>query len=306
MDKKKYQFVVVSIFIILMCIISVCAITNWFRGSSPKDVIRSYYDAKDRGDIEFLRQIIFFPQSTTEEEINSRIKSEITGTDEKILTRAVGAKIKVEYEKIIDDQTAEVGVVLKMGLPCFKKRVPFQEIVLKKDDNKWKYSFSKYELSEKQLIEAIKENPYDASAIFHLGRLYQPDNPAKANKYYVKYRELEPQGFWISKELLDQIKKYQKIENEESELLKKLKNTPERSIRRASVYLTLGQLFTEHGDYKKADMYLEQAEKVASSLTSHNSDIEKRLKVAQETFDLAVKGEHLDILSELEAKGAYK
>jgi len=306
MDKKRLQIAIITFLIIVASTMVGCDKRNRPEKLSPRDVIKLYYDAKNKGDVEFLRQIILFPQGMTVDEINSRIKSEITGADEKMLTRAVGAGIKVEYEKIFDAQTAEVGVVLKMGIPGFKKRIPFQEIVLKKDDNRWKYSYSKYDLSEEQLIDAITKNPYDASAIFHLGRLYQPENPAKAIRYYKKYCELEPRGFWVSKELIDQIKGHEDIENEESKLLEKLKNTPEKSPRRASVYWTLGQLFAEHGDYEKAKIYFDQAERVMGSLTQKYPLAEERFRNAKKAFELAVKGEESDILKEFEAKGVYK
>ena len=215
-------------------------------------------------------------------------------------------KTKIEYEKIINDNTAEVGLVLKMGLLGIGKRIPFQQLILKKEDGTWKYSHSKYELTEEQLIETVTKNPYDASALYHLGRMYQPKNPARANKYYKKYYELEPKGFWISKELLDQIVSDEDIEKEEQEGLNELHNIPERSPDRAQVFWTLGQLFAEYGDYEKAKMYFDKAQVVIDSLPHSYPLYEKDFDGVIRNFELLLQGKSSDILTELEAKGVYK
>ena len=259
------QSFILYIFVVLLAFIATgCGKGKNLDSLSPKEVVDLYYQARNDGDIELLQQIIYFPPDISEAQRKERL--ELAGADEKGVMRAVGAKIKAEYEKILDDDTAEVGVVMFVGIPGLKRRVPFQQVILKKDNSIWKYSHSKHELTEDHLIAAITKNPYDASAIFHLGRRYQPENPARASRYYRKYHELEPNGFWISEELLDRIEGYESVEREEKKLLEKLKYTPEKSSRRASVYLTLGQLFTEHEDYKKAEIYFDQAEKVLDLL----------------------------------------
>ncbi|MHC4757799.1 MAG: tetratricopeptide repeat protein, partial [Planctomycetota bacterium] len=294
-----YAFIVLAVF----------SVTGCDKGKkldklSPKEVVELYYQAKDDGDIEILQQITYF--SSDVPEAQKRTKITTSGADEKTVKRMVGAKIKAEYEKMLDDDTAEVGVVIFMGIPGWKKRVPFQQVILKREDNIWKFSNSKYEFTEDQLIEKIRENPYNASAIYHLGRKYQSENQAKANRYYRKYRELEPKGFWISKELKNQLERYENVERRENELLGRLQYIPEKSPDRASVYWTLGQLFIEHGEYEKAKTYFAKAEEILKWESNPNSIYIQRFNNAKKALELAVKGESFDILKELESEGVYK
>ncbi len=294
------------IFVVLAVFIAHGCGKKSLDGLSPKKVVELYYQAKDDGDAELLRQIIIFPQDATEEQIVSRIKSEITVSAEKTLTRAVGAKVTVEYEKIIDDNTAEVGVVIFMGIPGLKKRVPFQQVILKKEDVAWKFYMSANELTEEQLVSRIRENPYDASAIYLLGRKYQPENPVRANRYYRKYCQLEPEGFWVSKQLLEYIERSGNIEEQEKELLAELQYMPEQAPARASVYWTLGQLFTEHGEYKKAKVCFDKAEKILKLPSNQHSVYAESFDKAKKAFELEVADGVTDILMELEAEGAYE
>lgn len=306
MEQKYFRFVVLIFSIFLFFGIIGCKKNKSIDKLSPKEVVDLYYKAKDKGNKDLLRQIIYFPPNISESQRKERLA--LTGAGEKGMMRAVVAKIKAECEKIIDDQTAEVGVVIKAGVSGFKKRIPFQQVILKKDNGIWKFSHSKHDLTEDQLIAAITKNPYDASAIFHLGRRYQPENPARASSYYRKYHELEPNGFWISEELVDQLKRFKSIEEQEREVSADLEYLPADACSRSTGYRKLGQLYIEHGDFAKARMYLDKSADALENSTDPNSPIHRtRLESAQKAFELAVKkGVGSDILKELEAKGVYK
>lgn len=275
---------------------------------SPMEVINLYYKARNKGDIETLLKIIYFPPAISAEQRKAKAKSLLSGGDEKGMMKLARTKINAEYEEIINDDTAEVGVVLWGGIPGFKKRIPFQQVILIRENSVWKYVKSKYELTEDELVTIIRENPYDASAIYHLGRKYQPENSAKANRYFRKYYELEPKGFWISKEFLLNLNKNKDFRKIEIELLQKLPNTPERSPRRAGIYRTLGQYFSEYGDYEKARDYFDKAEKILALSPGENSFANERLRIAKKAFESAManKSTDVDILRELEAQGVYK
>ena len=302
----KQSFLLYSFVVLLAFIATGCGKGKNLDSLSPKEVVYLYYQARNDGDIELLQQIIYFPPDISEAQRKERL--ELAGADEKGVMRAVGAKTKAEYEKIIDDDTAEVGVVMFVGIPGLKRRIPFQQVILKKENNIWKYSHSKHELTEDQLVAAITKNPFDASAIFHLGRRYQPENSARANRCYRKYHELEPNGFWISEELVDQLKRFKSIEEQEIELLDELQYLPEKSPARSTLYRTLGQVFIEHGDFAKARMYLDKSADALENSNSPNSPPQRtRLESVKKEFELAVKrGVVSDILKELEAKGVYK
>ncbi len=273
---------------------------------SPKEVMDLYEEARNDGDVELLQKIIYFPPGTSEAAKKSKAAPLVAGTSEKGVMGLARAKVKAEYEEILDEETAEVGVVLLGGIPGMRKRVPFQQVILRKDAGVWKRSHSKHELTEEQLVSRIRENPYDASAIYHLGGKYASENQARAIRYYRKYCELEPKGFWISKELKDLIESYENVEQREKELLDKLQYIPEQSSDRAGVYRALGQLFTEHGEYEKAGQYFVKAEEILKFETNPRSGYRDRFERAKRAFELEIKGESFDLLKELESEGVYQ
>jgi tetratricopeptide (TPR) repeat protein len=267
---------------------------------SPKEIMSLYLKSRNKGDMETLRKIIYFPPGMSEEEKTAKVRLATTGFDEKTAMSMAMAGIKAECEKIINDDTAQVGLVVITGVGGIGKRTPFIEIVMKKDEGIWKYDYDKYSFTEKQLIEAIRKNPKDASAYYYLGRLYQPQNPARANRYYKKYYELEPEGFWVNESLLRNLKSYDDIQKEEEDASAKLYHIPEKSPNRATLYTTLGQLFMEHGDYQKAQMYLEESESVLKY--DHDQLEIEALEKAKKELELRKSGQYHDILDEIERR----
>jgi len=168
---------------------------------SPMEVINLYYKSKDKGDAETLRRIIYFPPGTTDNQKEKRVKSELTGQDEKVMTRMFGGKVKAEYETILDENTAEVGVITTVS----RKRGAFQQIILKKEEGLWKYHYSKWDLTIDQLTEELKKNLLNTSLIFLLGSKIFPENPAKGKRYLRKYYEFSPEGFWVDDKLLNRL-----------------------------------------------------------------------------------------------------
>ena len=146
------------------------------RKMSPKQVMALYLKARNDGDFETLRKIIFFPPETSEEEKTYRAQAATSGPDEKGVAAIALARIKAEYGTIIDEETVEVGLVIITGI---SRRTPFQQIIMKKDERIWKYEYDKFVFTEEQLIETIRETPDEAWPYYYLGRLYQPENPVR-------------------------------------------------------------------------------------------------------------------------------
>jgi len=261
---------------------------------SPKEVVDLYYNARDNGDIELLQQIIYSPSGISGSQ--EKAKSALTGADEKGVMRVIGAKTKAEYEKILDDHTAEVGVVIAVGFPGFKKRIPYAQIILKHDGETWKYHYSKWELTKEKLTENLRNNPQETSWYYHMGTCIQSENPAKAHRFFKKYYDLEPDGFWVCKEFLYQLNKFENVEEFQKKMLNELPNVPVGT--KATIYLTLGQFCVEHEDYSKAKEYFNKAKE---GLKSYPSPIgESRLGKAKEELKLRLEGNYRDLLTEIE------
>ncbi len=263
---------------------------------SPKEIMALYLKSREKGDIEMLKKIIYFSPEISEDEKNSKVRLAITGADEKTAMSMTMAGIKAECEKIIDVDTAEVGLVITTGIVGVGRR-PFIEIVMKKDQGVWKYNYDKYSLTEKQWIDKIRQNPKDASAYYYLGRLYQHENPARANRYYKKYYEIEPEGFWVNAHFKNNLKEYDDIEEEERKMLADVESLPPKSPNRATDYTYLGQLFTEHGDYQKAQVYFGKSEDI---LKFNRVPLEvEALEKAKKELELRMSGQSYDILDEI-------
>jgi len=83
----------------------------------------------------------------------------------------------------------------------------------------------------------------------------------------------------------------------EKELLDVIQTVPEDSGGRSSFYIKLGQLFTEYGNYDKAEMYLAKAKEELKKV-SYDTDWYNK---AREEFELRKSGQYVDILDEIEA-----
>ncbi len=233
--------------------------------------MRLYLKARDRGDMKTLREIIYFPPGTPEDEIQNRLRRTVTSSEEKMMSMITLYRVVVEYGKRIDEKTAEVGIVGKGYLPFlpFSRRKPFQQIVFINDRGSRKYHYSKYELTKEQLKEMIKRNPMDADAYFLLGSKYSTSFPIRAIRYYKKYLELEPKGFWADDDGMHHLfEEYKDLEELEKGCAEGFRNIPENSLNRGMSYLELAGVFAETGDADKATMYLEKSEAVSKHFTT--------------------------------------
>jgi hypothetical protein len=272
---------------------------------SPSQIISLYFKSEMKGDTETLRKIIYFPPGTSEEEKTAKVTA-VSNSGGKDASPLGFATIKPAYEKIIDNNTAEVGLVIAKGIGGIGKRIPCAEIIMRKDEGVWKYRDDKYVFTEEQLIAAIRKNPREAWPYYYLGRLYQPENPARANRYFLKYYELEPKGFWVDSTFLENIKEIGNIKEEEQRVLAGLLRIPENSPDRALDYNLLCQLFTESGDYKKAQMYMEKAEDALKVASQRDSNIEERIRKTKERIIRQMNGQSSDILTEVEENASRK
>jgi len=300
MEFKKcvfYTMVVLSFFLM-----QGCSKKKDLKSLSPRQVVELYHKASNERDTELLRKIIYFPPGTTEAEIRKRVGHSSLSRDAKAANRMMKimkTKIATKYEKILTEDTAEVGVVAKIGVGPFSKQIPGDQYVMKRENGTWKVHYSRGSLSREQLIDVIRENPQTAWAYYRLGMKIQSDNPYKAYKYYQKYYELEPKGFWADR-YRDVIKDFGDAPKMEQMLLENIQKTPENSDGQAVDYIRLGQLFTEHENFKKAQMYLDKAKNILKINSCRDVYIIKKLEKAWQELELKESGKYTDILTELE------
>jgi len=259
---------------------------------TPTDIVNLYFESKSNGNIDTLREIIDFSSGLPEDEKEKELKALLMGHEAKGMAKLFGVKFIVEYEKIIDESLAEVGVVFKgMNLA----RTPFDQMELVKRDGAWKIINPLIKPTSEELINRIKMNPKDSSAYYHLSRKVMPDNPAKAYHLFMKYHELEPEGFWISKEYLKRLKRHGNLSTYKQEILLELSGTSESSSRRTSLYILLGQFNMEQKEYIKAKEYFDKA---AMELQSKPNPIStEKLSKSKQELKLRLEGKYIDILS---------
>ena len=300
--KAKYVIVTILIVVVgLYFLVGKLKMKNLDK-ISPEGVMSLYLKARDNGNVEILRNIIYFPPEASEEEKVRLAKAAVAESGEKSMMKLFFARIKTEYGRVIDDETAEVGLVIIAGI---NKKTPFQQITMTKDEGIWKYHYDRFKFTESDLTEQIRSDPLVAWPYYYLGRLYQPENPVRANQYYKKYYELEPGGFWADSRFINNLKNYEDIDEKEREALAKLPRIPKNAPDRSTLYRYLGQLFTEHGDYKKAEMYLEKAEHALKIAPGRAPLAEERLEKAKKVLESRMDNLKFDILMELEAEGAF-
>lgn len=282
-----------------------CSKKKNLESLSPRQVVKLYHKASNECDTELLRKIIYFPPGTSEVEIEEKIgpsSLSVDGKAAKHMMKIMQMKIAVEYEKILTEDTAEVGVIAKVGIGPLSKRVPGDQIILKRDEGIWKINYSRGDLTKEQLIDAIREDPQSAWAYYYFGMKTQAENPYKAYRYYQKYYELEPKGFWADR-YRKEIEAYGDLRKMERIILGNIQNTPKNARGQATDYIRLSQMFIVHENTEKARKYLNEAENIQkikfSRITSEN------LEKAWQELESVESGEYTDILMELEAKGAF-
>jgi hypothetical protein len=270
---------------------------------TPKKVVSLLEKESYNKDSTTLQQLIFFPPNTTEAvkyEMVKRYKR--TSVEEKALRIFISAK--PEYEKILDEETAEVGVVMS-GLAAIRGRQPLWQYLLKKDGGVWKICYNRYDLSESQLISEFERNPKDYSILYLMACHVQPDNPPKAQQFYLKYYELDPKGFWVCDEFVQRVAEYKKEFNlttmYETKVLIEIKlMDAKRYASRAIKYTKLGQLFAIKGEYGKAEEYFTKAE---SEFKGDPDPFGKEmLQKSRQELQLRKEGKYKDILDMIPPK----
>ena len=256
------------LFLFLLLTFMGCSKKGDLSSLSPMEIVDKYHTASGESDYELLRQIVFFPPDATEAEINKKIGYDTDPNirkDTKALTSMIGITIEVQYEKLLDEDTAEVGIGVKTGVGPLSKFSPVDQMILQKQDGIWKIDYSRNQLTRDQLVDAIKENPKTSWPYYYIGMSLQSENPYKAYRFYKKYCKLEPDGFFVNDRLSEKFQRFENIEKEEREQLEIIKAKPENSDGQLSRYLQLCQLFTETGDYERAEMYLKYAADIIKS-----------------------------------------
>jgi hypothetical protein len=270
---------------------------------TPKKVVSLLEKESYNKDSTTLQQLIYFPPNTTEAvkyEMVKRYKR--TSVEEKALRFFMSAK--PEYEKVLDEETAEVGVVMS-GLAAIRGRQPLWQYILKKDGGVWKIFCDRYDLSESQLISEFQRNPKDYSILYLMACHIQPENFPKAGQYYLKYYELDPKGFWVCDDFVQQISEYKKEFNStayfEMNLLLEIHalQTKQHNLK-AVKYKYLGQLFSIKGDYTKAEQYFLKAEQELKR-DPDPLGIE-RLQKSRQELQLRKEGKYKDILDMIPPK----
>jgi len=299
---RKSHKIKYLLFLFLLVALVGCSKKGDLSSLSPMEIVDKYHTASGEGDYELLRQILFFPPDATEEEINKKVgydTNRSVGKDTKALTSMIGIKVVSRYEKLIDDNTAEVGIAIKAGIGLLGKYTPVDQVILQKQDGVWKIDYSRNQLTRNQLVDTIKENPKATWPYYYIGMSLQSENPYKAYRFYKKYCELEPDGFFVSDRLLEKFQRFENIEKEEHEQLEIIKAKPENSDGRLSRYLQLCQLFTETGDYAKAEMYLRCAADIIKSRRKLSQLWRDRYENRKEILLSHMKGKADDPLDEL-------
>ncbi|MCH9022968.1 MAG: hypothetical protein IID32_09410 [Planctomycetes bacterium] len=292
MASNRRIIISVLVILILVFVIGKMFIKPNLQNMSPKRMFNLYEKSRNRGDTELLKRIIYFPQGTTEQQKQEKVDSMVAVPDETILLGILGISEKAKYEKLLDENTAEVGTV---GVSKFRigKQSPLQQIIFKKDEGIWKYHYSMWELSKEQLVERLRAHPENTSLYYILGMAIQPDNIAKAHRYLLRYYELEPDGFWADDDFRRRViefkKEFEQTEIYEKEILATIHSIHKDDVEsKALVYRRLGKLFMELEDYEKANMYFDTSSKLLA-LSPRRSEV-KRLKEARLELQLRIEG----------------
>lgn len=304
MASNRRIIISVLAILILVFVIGKIFIKPTLQNMSPKRMFNLYEKSRNRGDTELLKRIIYFPPGTTEQQKQEKVDSMVAVPDETILLGILGISEKAKYEKLLDENTAEVGTVAGSKF-SLDKQSPSKQIIFKKDEGIWKFHYSMWELSKEQLVERLRSQPENTSLYYILGMRILPDNIAKGHRYFLRYYELEPDGFWVDDDFRQSVigykKEFEQTEVYEKEILATIHSIHKDDVEsKALVYRRLGKLFMELEDYEKAKMYFDTSSKLLA-LSPRRSEV-KRLKEARLELQLRMEGKYVDLLIELEKR----
>jgi len=269
---------------------------------SPGEAYELFYRARRQGNIKLIKQLYFFPPGTSLEE-REKIANELKySRGARVLENFYGIREKVTYEEIISEDTAIVGIslvtpflcrvltfFLSLSFQAFKTpSIPWTEVLMCKENGIWKVYYKEYSPTEKELLENIKRNPKDARSYYYLGRIYWGrDRYIKAWKYYEKYLQLAPHGFW-SPEVEEIVKKcreeYKDLKKKEKEYLQYIEKSEDKE-EKARFLRYLGYFYFDTGQYLKAKKALEMSLQLNPEQTATNVKIsatEEMKKLLQE------------------------
>ena len=305
--KAKYVIVTILIVIVgLYFLVGKLKMKNLDK-ISPEGIMSLYLKADNERDTELLRKIIYFPPGTSEAEIKEKIGPSSLSTDSKAarhIMKMTLTRAAVEYEKILSEDTAEVGIVAKVGIGPLSKRTSVDQIILKRDYGIWKIHYSRGELTKEQIENMIRESPKTAWAYYYFATKTQAENPYKACKYHQKCYELEPEGFWADL-CLEIIEVYKDTQEMERIILENIQNAPIKSDSRAVSYLRLSQLFIANNNIEKARKYLNKSEERLKANSCRDKFIIGEYENVRQELEAVESGEYTDVLMELEAEGAF-
>lgn len=272
--KRYFLFTGLIIFVIL----TICGILiiktdthNNIVEMSPREIIDLYLKIRTEGRHDELPQILCHPND--EAKINNLMASDAEKTLYSFL-----AKRKTAYEKIIDANTAEVGIVLSIA----GKIIPLQQMILKKAGGIWKLRESKFNnTSKEQLHEMLKITPVDPDIYYYLGKLYSTDRYVLAAQYYEKYLELSDNMFWDGPDMQGVIKQGKEIDSF-IEQYKPFVDANPFLPRNDTLCAKLALAYMDKGDLVNAKKYLDMMGKILEK--SPNKYMRKKYNNLKELF----------------------
>lgn len=274
---------------------------NHLEKLSPKQIVNLCFKAQWKEDHELLRKI----SHSTNEYTGERKKTQLEKDGEVVqraLTILFAIKFEAEHQRAVEPNYMEVGYVHYSRYWPFSKTHSHMQL-LAKEDGIWKLHSSKWKYGE--MLEHLMQNPNDLSSYCICSwDMANDQNFLMEYRFKKKYYELDPKGFWITKDFLEKLKidedKYEiNYENYEKQLLTKMA-LPETSKQEKSIsFIELVRIFMFHQDYEKAEKYLNDAQNL---YTEGYKDFcfEKSLNQASKELQLRKEGKYIDPLEELD------
>ena len=277
---------------------------NHLEKLSPKQIVNLCLKAQWKEDHELLRKITH----STNEYTGERKKTQLEKDGEVVqraLTILFAIKIEAAHQRAVKPNYVEVGTVDYSRYWPFSKTHHSGMELLAKEDGIWKLHSSKWKYGE--MIDHLKQNPNDLSSYYLCSQdMANDQNFLMEYRFKKKYYELDPKGFWITKDFLEKLKidedKYEiNYENYEKQLLAEMATYSKHwKSAKARNYITLARIFMFHHDYQKAEHYLNDAENVLKDQKSERKYMSDKFDDAWNELKLRKKGKYVDPIEELD------